>query len=88
MRIDTVKNQLQDLMDLMMQTQPYFIRCIKPNDEKKCDMFHSQRVFDQLRYAGMIETIKIRRMGYPIRYPHRDFYERFVAGGVYGLGAG
>eukprot|EP00013_Stygamoeba_regulata_P008304 CAMPEP_0177668838 /NCGR_PEP_ID=MMETSP0447-20121125/23035_1 /TAXON_ID=0 /ORGANISM="Stygamoeba regulata, Strain BSH-02190019" /LENGTH=1404 /DNA_ID=CAMNT_0019175493 /DNA_START=15 /DNA_END=4229 /DNA_ORIENTATION=+ len=71
------KNSLQKLMDMMANTRPYFVRCIKPNPRKKPDDFVEQDVMDQLRYAGMIETIRIRRMGYPIRYIHKDFFWRY-----------
>merc|ERR1712130_232081 len=71
------KTQLQNLMDLLGSTEPYFIRCVKSNPQKKPGIFDEKLIYDQLLYAGMLETIRIRRMGYPIRWTHEDFFKRF-----------
>jgi stress response protein SCP2 len=71
------KNSLQALTDLMLSTHPFFVRCIKPNMFKASDNFNSEEVQAQLRYAGMLETIRIRRLGYPIRYQFKEFYQRY-----------
>jgi len=71
------KQSLQQLTDLMTVTHPFFVRCIKPNMLKKADDFNSEEVQAQLRYAGMLETIRIRRLGYPIRYVFKEFYQRY-----------
>eukprot|EP01100_Stratorugosa_tubuloviscum_P006890 TRINITY_DN291_c0_g3_i1.p1 TRINITY_DN291_c0_g3~~TRINITY_DN291_c0_g3_i1.p1 ORF type:complete len:1408 (+),score=723.87 TRINITY_DN291_c0_g3_i1:55-4278(+) len=71
------KISLQSLTDLMQSTDPYFVRCVKPNMAKIPNNFNDEEVQAQLRYAGMLETIRIRRLGYPIRYPYREFYQRY-----------
>merc|ERR1712063_150300 len=71
------KNQLQNLMDLLGSTEPYFIRCVKSNPQKIPNNFDDKLIYDQLLYAGMLETIRIRRLGYPIRWTHEDFFKRF-----------
>jgi myosin heavy subunit len=68
---------LQDLVAELEQTQPHYIRCIKPNLNKAPNAFDGGEVLRQLRYAGMMEAIRIRREGYALREGHESFYSRF-----------
>jgi len=49
-------------------TTPHYIRCIKPNDEKKAFVFDPLRAVQQLRACGVLETIRISAAGFPSRY--------------------
>ena len=40
-------------------------------------MFDRELCTRQLRYSGMMETIRIRRAGYPIRHKFKDFVDRY-----------
>ncbi|XP_052543311.1 unconventional myosin-VIIb isoform X1 [Tympanuchus pallidicinctus] len=71
------KQSLEKLMKILAQCQPYFIRCIKPNDYKKPLLFDRELCIKQLRYSGMMETIRIRKAGYPVRYTFEEFFERY-----------
>ncbi|XP_032846433.2 unconventional myosin-VIIb isoform X2 [Tyto alba] len=71
------KQSLEKLMKILEQCQPYFIRCIKPNDYKKPLLFDRELCIKQLRYSGMMETIQIRKSGYPVRYSFEKFFERY-----------
>uniref|UniRef100_A0A8C5U0K9 Myosin VIIB n=1 Tax=Malurus cyaneus samueli TaxID=2593467 RepID=A0A8C5U0K9_9PASS len=71
------KQSLEKLMKILEQCQPFFIRCIKPNDYKKPLLFDRELCIKQLRYSGMMETIQIRKAGYPIRYSFEEFFERY-----------
>ncbi|XP_031460819.1 unconventional myosin-VIIb [Phasianus colchicus] len=71
------KQSLEKLMKILGQCQPYFIRCIKPNDYKKPLLFDRGLCIKQLRYSGMMETIRIRKAGYPVRYTFEEFFERY-----------
>lgn len=80
-RTPTLSTQFRKSLDALMKTlcscQPFFIRCIKPNELKKPMMFDRGLCCRQLRYSGMMETIRIRRAGYPIRHGFREFVERY-----------
>lgn len=58
-------------------TEPHYIRCIKPNADKRAGVFTSKLVHEQLRYSGVLEAIKIRKQGFPFRYSHLDFFKRY-----------
>ena len=64
-------------MRQLSQCHPFFIRCIKPNETKKPNEFDRELCCKQLRYSGMMETIRIRRAGYPIRHTFNEFVDRY-----------
>uniref|UniRef100_A0A3Q1IMX3 Myosin X n=1 Tax=Anabas testudineus TaxID=64144 RepID=A0A3Q1IMX3_ANATE len=72
------KVSLHSLMATLSTSNPYFIRCIKPNTHKMPDQFDQTVVLNQLRYSGMLETVKIRRTGFPVRRSFQDFCFRCV----------
>ncbi|XP_027058870.1 unconventional myosin-VIIa-like [Pocillopora damicornis] len=80
-RSPTLGAQFKKSLDLLMRTlsscHPFFVRCIKPNDHKKPMRFDRGLCCRQLRYSGMMETIRIRKAGYPIRHTFKEFIDRY-----------
>uniref|UniRef100_A0A2I3GWB3 Myosin X n=1 Tax=Nomascus leucogenys TaxID=61853 RepID=A0A2I3GWB3_NOMLE len=70
------KDSLHSLMATLSSSNPFFVRCIKPNMQKMPDQFDQAVVLNQLRYSGMLETVRIRKAGYAVRRPFQDFYKR------------
>ncbi|KAL1786962.1 myosin-IIIb isoform X1 [Sigmodon hispidus] len=68
---------LMDLLSKMVAGQPHFVRCIKPNDDRKALQFSQDRVLAQLRSTGILETVSIRRQGYSHRILFEDFVKRY-----------
>ena len=53
------------------QTQPnhkYYVRCIKPNHDNTSATFDPLFALRQMRAMGMLESIRVRKMGYSLRY--------------------
>ncbi|XP_042320333.1 unconventional myosin-X [Sceloporus undulatus] len=71
------KDSLHSLMATLSTSNPFFVRCIKPNMHKMPDQFDQNVVLNQLRYSGMLETVRIRRAGFPVRRPFQDFHKRY-----------
>jgi myosin heavy subunit len=72
------KTQLDELMKMLSQSNPRYIKCIKPNSQKKPIEIESLDVMDQLLSAGVLEAIKIRKQGYPIRRTNEEFSKRYL----------
>ncbi|XP_066530593.1 unconventional myosin-XV [Hoplias malabaricus] len=68
---------LMELVEKMERCNPFFVRCIKPNNNKEPGVFDMELVSTQLRYSGILETIRIRREGYPIRIHFDVFLFRY-----------
>jgi len=71
------RTSLQSLVADLEQTQPHYIRCVKPNNNKAPNSFHSGGVLKQLCYSGMMEAIRIRQEGYSLREAHESFFDQF-----------
>ncbi|KAF0040544.1 hypothetical protein F2P81_006442 [Scophthalmus maximus] len=68
---------LNKLMETLDQSEPYFVKCIRSNAEKLPLRFNDSLVLRQLRYTGMLETVRIRQSGYSIKYTFKDFVRHF-----------
>lgn len=72
------QGSLKRLMNRLNKTTPQFVRCIKPNDEKKPNIFTAAKVYKQLNEAGLVEVCKIRKLGYPIKKTHKQFMNDYL----------
>ncbi|XP_040177151.1 unconventional myosin-IXb isoform X4 [Rana temporaria] len=68
---------LNKLLETLGKAEPFFIRCIRSNSEKMEMTFDEALVLQQLRYTGMLETVRIRRSGYSAKYPYQEFKDQF-----------
>ncbi|WKX90047.1 hypothetical protein Q1695_009130 [Nippostrongylus brasiliensis] len=68
---------LNRLMNTLAHSTPYFIRCIKSNNDKIPNHFDDNIILRQLRYTGMLETVRIRRAGYSVRIEWDAFVQQY-----------
>ncbi|XP_061540855.1 si:zfos-588f8.1 isoform X3 [Phycodurus eques] len=71
------QTSLTKLLETLNRAEPFFIRCIRSNAEKKEMYLDEALVLQQLRYTGMLETVRIRRSGYGAKYTFQEFLEQF-----------
>eukprot|EP00798_Chlamydomonas_sp_ICE-L_P007452 gene7452-592_t len=76
--------QLKDLVNDLDTTGLHFVRCIKPNSSLKPDLFEAPMTLHQLRRVwivlccGVLEVARIARAGFPTRYTHSQFADRYI----------
>uniref|UniRef100_A0A1I8PHP1 Myosin motor domain-containing protein n=1 Tax=Stomoxys calcitrans TaxID=35570 RepID=A0A1I8PHP1_STOCA len=63
-----------DLVNTLLKKEPFYVRCIKPNDMKSSSVFDEERVEHQVRYLGLLENVRVRRAG----FVHRQRYDKFL----------
>ena len=72
------KEQLGKLMHQLHTTSPHFVRCIIPNEIKTPGILDAALVLHQLRCNGVMEGIRICRMGFPSRMMYAEFKQRYI----------
>lgn len=71
------RNSMISLSNLLSSKQPFYVRCIKPNDEKSSNLFDQTRVEHQIAYLGLLENVRVRRAGFCHRAPYERFVQRY-----------
>jgi len=75
--ITQFKTSLNNLMVILMDKEPSYIRCIKPNDVKKAAVFDENLVKHQVKYLGLMENLRVRRAGFAYRRLYEKFLQRY-----------
>ena len=70
-------NQLVDLVSNIRSGELHFVRCIKPNHALAAANFDGNFINTQLRYSGMMAAVDVRRHGFPVRMPLKEFHHQF-----------
>ncbi|NXW56574.1 MYO1G protein, partial [Eurystomus gularis] len=71
------KNSIVALVENLASKEPYYVRCIKPNDEKSPTLFDVERCRHQVSYLGLLENVRVRRAGFAYRQPYHRFLQRY-----------
>ena len=72
-----IKKQANKLVDELMKCRPHYVRCIKPNENKKAGDWNARRVEHQVKYLGLAENVRVRRAGFAYRRPFDKFLQRY-----------
>ncbi|KAG7457786.1 hypothetical protein MATL_G00230970 [Megalops atlanticus] len=71
------KNSIISLVDKLACKEPYYVRCIKPNEVKSPVQFDDARCQHQVAYLGLVENVRVRRAGFAYRQPYARFLQRY-----------
>jgi len=66
-------SSLGDLITILGCTDMNFVRCLKASNPLAKRVFQSALVLKQLKYTGMLDTLKIRTFGFPMRMGYSEF---------------
>ncbi len=70
--------QLNLLLDAISDTNPHYIRCLKPNDCNERGFFDVRRISSQLANGGVLAAVRVSRAGFPVRMHHSEFISRYA----------
>ncbi|XP_030629769.1 unconventional myosin-Id isoform X2 [Chanos chanos] len=71
------KNSMISLVENLASKEPYYVRCIKPNDVKSPLLFEMERCRHQVEYLGLLENVRVRRAGFAYRQTYQRFLQRY-----------
>mmetsp|Transcript_8728 Transcript_8728/g.20024 ORF Transcript_8728/g.20024 Transcript_8728/m.20024 type:complete len:1539 (+) Transcript_8728:166-4782(+) len=72
------KQQLAELVKLIESGTAHYVRCIKPNGERRAKQMEPGNTIRQLRCSGVTETVRARRAGWPVSHTFTEFVQRYA----------
>ncbi|XP_064146324.1 unconventional myosin-Ig isoform X4 [Loxodonta africana] len=70
------KSSMVALVENLASKEPYYVRCIKPNEEKVAGRLDEGHCRHQVAYLGLLENVRVRRAGFASRQPYPRFLLR------------
>ncbi len=71
------KNSMIGLVQNLSTKDPFYVRCIKPNENKVPNTFDNDKVKTQVFYLGLLENVRVRRAGFAYRMTYESFLKRY-----------
>jgi myosin-5 len=71
------RKEMASLMTELLESECYFVRCIKPNEEKRKEFWVPALALNQIRYLGILDSINVRRESLPVRKFYEEFYSKY-----------
>ncbi|RVE62098.1 hypothetical protein OJAV_G00177130 [Oryzias javanicus] len=71
------QTSLGKLMTTIESAEPFFILCLRSNNQKKELHFEDDVVLEQIKNAGMLQMIHMNKSGYGAKYTFTEFLQKF-----------
>ncbi|ADM12328.2 myosin heavy chain [Encephalitozoon intestinalis ATCC 50506] len=71
------KDSMNNLLHSINETQTKYIKCIRPNAQKKPKLFDRPLIAKQLAECGVLETIRISKQCFPQEIQKNEFETRY-----------
>ena len=71
------KKDLDNLVEIFNQADNRYIKCIKPNNDKKENNFKREVVLEQIIYLGIVAAFQMKKQGYPVHKKKVEFIKEY-----------
>ena len=71
------RSDMDNLAKALGECVRHYIRCLKPNEVKKKNYFVPWFSLLQIKYMGVLDTIRVRQEGYPVIKTYKEWYLKY-----------
>ena len=71
------RSDMDNLAKALGECVRHYIRCLKPNEVKKKNYFVPWFSLLQIKYMGVLDTIRVRQEGFPVIKSYKEWYLKF-----------